>query len=156
LMALHLALQSLRARECAVAIAGGVNLSLHPGKYIAYGLMDMHASDGRCRAFGSGGGGYVSSEGAGAVLLKPRRHAVRDGDHVYAVIKASCCNHVGATASGFTVPSPTAQAEVIASCLASRQIDPRTISYVETHGTGTSLGDPIELSGLVKAFSRDV
>lgn len=153
LVATHQALQSLRTGECDVAIAGGVNLSLHPAKYLAYGLMDMHASDGRCRAFGAGGDGYVSSEAVGAVLLKPLRAAIADGDHIYAVIKASATNHVGAV-SGLTVPSPVAQADLIASCMERAGVEARTLSYVEAHGTGTSLGDPIEFDGLVKAFRR--
>jgi acyl transferase domain-containing protein/acyl carrier protein len=153
LVAVHLAIESLRRGESRVAIAGGVNLSLHPGKYLTYGLMDMHASDGRCHTFGAGGDGYVSAEGIGAVILKPLSRAVADGDHVYAVIKASSINHVG-TASGFTVPSPVAQADAIVSCLEASGIDPRTISYVEAHGTGTSLGDPIEMQGLSRAYRQ--
>ncbi|MEK4329490.1 beta-ketoacyl synthase N-terminal-like domain-containing protein [Paenibacillus sp. FSL R7-0312] len=151
LTAVHLAAESIRHGECEVALAGGVNLSLHPNKYVSYGLMDMHASDGRCRTFGEGGDGYVSSEGVGAVLLKPLRKAVRDGDSIYAVIKGSVINHVG-TVSGITVPSPVGQAELISECLDKTGIDARTISYIEAHGTGTSLGDPIEMQGLVKAF----
>ncbi|WP_164779485.1 beta-ketoacyl synthase N-terminal-like domain-containing protein [Paenibacillus kobensis] len=151
LTAVHLAVESIRHGECEVALAGGVNLSLHPGKYVSYGLMDMHASDGRCRTFGKGGDGYVSGEGAGAVLLKPLSKAVRDGDHIYAVIKGSVINH-GGSVSGITVPSPVGQAELIVDCLEKTGIDARTISYIEAHGTGTSLGDPIEMQGLVKAF----
>ncbi|CAM2069617.1 SDR family NAD(P)-dependent oxidoreductase [Sulfidibacter corallicola] len=153
LTALHLALESLRTGEAEVALAGGVNLSLHPTKYVAYGTADMHASDGRCRTFGAGGDGYVPAEGVGAVLLKPLARAEADGDHIYAVIKGSTVNHVG-TVSGISVPSPVAQAEMVSACLAKTGIDPRTISYVEAHGTGTSLGDPIEIQGLVKAFRR--
>ncbi|WP_142391089.1 beta-ketoacyl synthase N-terminal-like domain-containing protein, partial [Bacillus thuringiensis] len=135
------------------ALAGGVNLSLHPGKYLSYGLADMHASDGRCRTFGKDGDGYVSGEGVGVVVLKSLRKAEEDGDHIYAVIKGSVINHVGAV-SGITVPSPVAQGEMIETCLEKTGIDPRTISYIEAHGTGTSLGDPIEIQGLEKAFRR--
>lgn len=149
LTAVHLACESIRHGECEVALAGGVNLSLHPNKYLSYS--DMHASDGHCRTFGQGGDGYVSGEGVGAVLLKSLRAAVRDGDRIYSVIKGSAINHVG-TVSGITVPHPVAQADVIEACLAKAGIDPRTISYVEAHGTGTSLGDPIEIQGLAKAF----
>ncbi|WP_255298559.1 SDR family NAD(P)-dependent oxidoreductase [Brevibacillus dissolubilis] len=151
LTALHLALESIRRGECEAALAGGVNLSLHPNKYISYNTGDMFASDGRCHTFGKGGDGYVSGEGVGAVLLKPLHKAVQDGDHIYAVIKGSAINHVG-TVSGITVPSPVAQADVIESCLEKAGVDPRTISYIEAHGTGTSLGDPIEIQGLTKAF----
>jgi polyketide synthase PksM len=153
LVAIHLAILNLRAGECEAALAGGVNLSLHPGKYLTYGMMDMLASDGRCHTFGSGGDGYVSSEAVGSVLLKTLRKAVADGDHIYAVIRGSATNHVGAV-SGFNVPSPTAQEDVIAACLDRAGIDPRTISYVEAHGTGTSLGDPIEIEGLTHAYRR--
>ena len=153
LTALHLALDSLRKGESEVALAGGVNLSLHPNKYLSYGLEDMHASDGACRSFGEGGDGYVSAEGVGTVLLKPLRRAEADRDHIYAVIKGSAVNHTG-KANGMHVPSPVAQADVVVQCLEQSGIDPRTISYLEAHGTGTALGDPIEIQGLIKAFGR--
>ncbi len=153
LTAVHLAVESIRRGECQVALAGGVNLSLHPQKYLTYGSWDMHSSDGRCRTFGQGGDGYVSAEGIGAVLLKPLRQAEQDGDRIYAVIKGSAINHVGMV-SGISVPSSVAQADAIEQCLEQSGIDPRTISYVDAHGTGTSLGDPIEIQGLVKAFSQ--
>jgi len=152
LVAIHLAIQSLLSGECEAAFAGGVNLSLHPAKYLSYGLIDMHSSEGRCRSFGKGGDGYVSAEGVGALLLKPLEQAVRDNDQIHAVIRGSSVNHCGST-GGMTVPSPTAQAELIADCLAKAHIHPRTLSYIEAHGTGTSLGDPIEIQGLTRAFS---
>lgn len=151
LTAIHLALESLRSGESDVVIAGGVNLSLHPAKYIAYGITDMHSTHGRCKSFGDGGDGYVPGEGVGAVVLKPLAQALEDGDHVYAVVKAGTVNHVGAV-SGISVPSPTAQAEMILDCLDKAGVDARDIGYIEAHGTGTSLGDPIEVQGLVKAF----
>lgn len=147
LTALHLALESLYKGECQVAFAGGVNLSLHPHKYQSYGLMDFHSSNGRCTSFGADGDGYVSSEGVGAIVLKPLSHAIDAGDHIEAIIKGSAINHVGRV-SGITVPSPVAQGAMIADCLRQTGIDPQTISYIETHGTGTSLGDPIEIEGL--------
>ncbi|MGG4439282.1 SDR family NAD(P)-dependent oxidoreductase [Brevibacillus fortis] len=153
LTAVHLALESIKRGECEVALAGGVNLSLHPGKYLSYGMMDMHSSDGYCHTFGKDGDGYVSGEGVGTVVLKPLRKAIEDRDHIYAVIKGSSVNHVGSV-SGPSVPSPVAQAEVITACLEKSGVDARTISYVEAHGTGTSLGDPIEIQGLVKAFRQ--
>jgi acyl transferase domain-containing protein len=151
LTAMHLALESLRSGECEVAIAGGVNLSLHPGKYITCAMVGVHSSDGRCHTFGKGGDGYASAEGVGAVILKPLRSALADGDEIYAVVKASQINHGGAV-SGFTVPSPVAQCAMITSCLERGGIDPRTISYVEAQGTGTSLGDPVEIRALSRAF----
>ena len=95
LTAVHLAVESILKGECEVAIAGGVNLSLHPNKYLIYGMMDMHSSDGYCHTFGEGGDGYVSADGVGAVLLKPLDQAVRDNDLIYGVIKGSIANHVG-------------------------------------------------------------
>lgn len=154
LTAVHMAAESLRFGVCEVALAGGVNLSLHPGRYLTFAMLGMHSSDGRCRTFGADGDGYVAGEGVGTVVLKPLARAVADGDHVYAVIKASAANHVG-TVSGISVPSPVSQADLIAGCLAHANIDARTISCVEAHGTGTSLGDPIEIEGLSKAFQLD-
>ncbi len=151
LTAVHLAVESLRTRECDVAIAGGVNLSLHPGRYLTFALLGMQSSDGRCRAFGADGDGYVSAEGVGAVVLKPLACALADGDDIRAVIRASGANHVGAV-SGISVPGPVSQADLIANCLADAGMDPESIGYVEAHGTGTSLGDPIEIEGLAKAF----
>lgn len=151
LTALHLALESIRRGECEAALAGGVNLSLHPNKYLSYGMLNFHSSDGYCHTFGMDGDGFVSGEGIGAVLLKPLYKAIQDRDHIYAVVKGSATNH-GGTVSGISVPSPVGQADVIEACLEKTGIDPRTISYVEAHGTGTSLGDPIEIQGLVKAY----
>ncbi|OMF27826.1 SDR family NAD(P)-dependent oxidoreductase [Paenibacillus sp. FSL H8-0259] len=151
LTAVHLAMESIRSGDCEAALAGGVNLSLHPAKYATYGMMDMQASDGRCRTFGSGGDGYVSGEGVGAVLLKPLSKAIADGDHIYAVLKGSMINH-GGSASGITVPNPVAHADLIGECLQKAGVGARSVSYIEAHGTGTPLGDPIEMEGLVRAF----
>lgn len=154
LSALHLACESLRRGESRVAIAGGVNLTVHPNKYIMLGQSQFTSTDGRCRSFGEGGDGYVPGEGVGAVLLKPLAQAIRDRDRIQAVIKATSANHGGKT-NGYSVPSPDAQARLIGEALARARVDPRTISYVEAHGTGTALGDPIEIRGLVKALGRD-
>ncbi|MEE8056697.1 MAG: SDR family NAD(P)-dependent oxidoreductase [Pseudomonadales bacterium] len=153
LTALHLAIESIQRGESRVALAGGVNLSLHPNKYMTYGMADMHSSDGYCHTFGKGGDGYVSAEGIGAILLKPLHQAIQDRDHIYATIKGSVINHVG-KGSGMYVPNPVAQGDMIQQCFEKTGIDPRTISYIEAHGTGTSLGDPIEIQGLVRAFSQ--
>jgi len=151
--AIHLACQAIRCGEIDAAIAGAVNLSLHPNKYNL--LSDMHflSSDGRCRAFGEGGDGYVPGEGVGAVLLKPLSKALADGDHVYGVIRGTSINHGGKT-SGFTVPNPKRQAALIQEALITAGVNARHLSYVEAHGTGTSLGDPIEIAGLTKAFAQ--
>jgi polyketide synthase PksN len=151
LTAIHLACQSIRKGECAVAVAGGVNLSIHPHKYLLLSQGRFASSDGRCRSFGEGGDGYVPGEGVGAVLLKTLSQAKADGDHIYAVIKGSYINHGGKT-NGYTVPNPNAQADVITDALKEAKLDPRKISYLEAHGTGTPLGDPIEITGLAKAY----
>lgn len=154
LTTVHLACESLLRGECDAAIAGGVNLSIHPMKYVLLGQTGFLSSDGRCRSFGEGGSGYVPGEGAGAVLLKPLKKAIADGDQIYAVIKASSINHGGKT-NGYTVPNPGAQAKLISNTLKKANIDARTITYLEAHGTGTSLGDPIEIAGLMRAFAVD-
>lgn len=151
LTALHLACASILRGECDLAIAGGVNATVHPNKYLQLSQGKFASSDGKCRSFGDGGDGYVPGEGVGAVLLKPLRRALADGDHIYAVIRGSAMNHGGRT-NGYTVPSPDAQAEVIRSALKRAGVDASDISCVEAHGTGTSLGDPIEIAGLARAF----
>src|SRR5947209_5580163 len=151
LTAIHLACQELRKGEVDAAIAGGVNVTIHPYKYVTLSQGKFAASDGKCRSFGEGGDGYVPGEGVGAVLLKPLEKALRDGDQIYAIIKSSTVNHGGKT-NGYTVPNPNAQAGLILDALRKANIDPKTLSYIETHGTGTSLGDPIEITALMKAF----
>ncbi len=152
LTALHLACESLKRKESHSAIVGGVNISLSSSKYLWLSNNNFLASDGKCRSFGSGGDGYVPGEGVGAVYIKRLKDAIRDGDHVYGVIKGTSINHGGKT-NGYTVPNPRKQAELILSSLDKSGISPKDISYVEAHGTGTSLGDPIEITGLQKAFS---
>jgi polyketide synthase PksN len=151
LTALHLACESLHRGECDMAIAGGVNVTVHPNKYLLLAQGKFASSKGRCESFGEGGDGYVPAEGVGALVLKPLDQAVADGDQIHGVIRATAINHCGRT-NGYTVPSPNAQSEVVGRALAESGIDPRTISYIEAHGTGTALGDPIEITGLSKAF----
>lgn len=153
LTAIHLACESLKRGECTMAIAGGVNALTHIDRYIFMSQQHFASADGRCRSFGDGGTGYVPSEGVGSVLLKPLKHAVRDKDYIYAVIKATAVNHGGKT-NGYTVPNPNAQGELITQTLQKAEVDPRTISYLEAHGTGTALGDPIEISGLMQAYGK--
>jgi polyketide synthase PksL len=153
LTAIHLACEAIKSGQCEAAIAGGVNLTPHPNKYLVLSQRRFLSSDGRCRSFGEGGDGYVPGEGVGAVLLKPLERAVADGDHIYGVIKGTALNHGGRT-SGYSVPTPVAQGEVIAGALMAAGVDPRSLSYLEAHGTGTSLGDPIEIAGLAKAFRK--
>jgi len=153
LMAIHLACESIRRGECSMALAGGVNLMLHPSKYEKLCHMQMLSSDGRCRSFGQGGDGYVPGEGVGCVLIKPLARALADGDCIRAVIRGTAVNHGGKT-SGMTVPSPAAQAELTERALAAARVPAASISYVEAHGTGTALGDPIEIQGLARAFAH--
>lgn len=155
LTAIHQACEEIRKGEIEAAIAGGVNVSIHPHKYLMLSQGNFAASDGRCRSFGEGGDGYVAGEGVGAVLLKSLDKAIEDGDHIYGVVKSSVINHGGKT-NGYSVPNPNAQGDLIFESLKKAKIDPSTLSYIETHGTGTALGDPIEITGLKKAFGESV
>ena len=152
LTAIHLACQSLQHGGCEVAVAGGVNVTIHPNKYLSLSQGHFIASSGRCESFGEGGDGFIPGEGVGAILLKPLAKALADGDHVYGVIRGTAVNHGGKT-NGYSVPNPNAQANVIANALKTAGIAPREVSYIEAHGTGTKLGDPIEIAGLKKAFA---
>jgi acyl transferase domain-containing protein len=153
LTALHLACESIYLNECDMAIAGGINLAIHPSKYLLLGQTGFTSSDGRCRSFGAGGDGYVPGEGSGALLIKPLNRAVEDRDHIYGIIKGTVMNHGGKT-NGFTVPNPNAQSRLIEEGLSKAGISPKTISYIEAHGTGTALGDPIEITALTKAYDE--
>ena len=152
LTAIHLAVASLRRGECEVALAGGVNLSLHPNKFVMLRELKMASSDHRCRSFGADGDGFVPGEGVGAVLLKPLSRAIADGDRIHAVILATAVNHDGKT-NGYTVPNPVAQGGLVAQALRDAGVPPQSIGYLEAHGTGTALGDPVELDGLGRAFA---
>jgi acyl transferase domain-containing protein/enoyl-CoA hydratase/carnithine racemase/acyl carrier protein/NADP-dependent 3-hydroxy acid dehydrogenase YdfG len=151
LTAIHLACQDLKLGRTDMALAGGVNLSLHPGKYGMLSAGQFISSAGHCQSFGEGGDGYIPGEGVGVVVLKRLSDAERDGDAIHAVIRGSALNHGGKT-NGYTVPNPQAQAAVISAALKDAGVDARHISYIEAHGTGTKLGDPIEIAALGKAF----
>ncbi len=153
LTAVHLACESLKRKECEMAIVGGVNLYLHPLKYTYLCSLNMLSPTGKCHSFGQDADGFVPGEGCGAILLKPLRKAEEDGDKILAVIKGTAVNHGGAT-SGYTVPNPEAQTKVILSAMKQANVDANTISYIETHGTGTELGDPIEVNALCHAFEK--
>ncbi|KGT96180.1 polyketide synthase, partial [Dickeya fangzhongdai] len=129
LTALHMACQAIQNGDCNMAIAGGINLIVHPMKYYQLGQNQFLSSDGRCRAFGEGGDGYVPGEGMGAVLLKPLQQAITDGDQIYGVIKATAINHGGKT-SGFTVPNQAAQSNVISTALARAGWNPASVDYI--------------------------
>ncbi|MFM9438529.1 acyl transferase domain-containing protein/acyl carrier protein, partial [Janthinobacterium sp. CG_23.3] len=154
LTAIHEACEHIHRGECDMAIAGGVNLYLHPSNYTALCSQRMLSEDGQCKSFGANGNGFVPGEGVGAVLLKRLSAAEADQDHIYGVIRASSINHGGKT-NGYMVPNPQVQAEVIRDALDKAGIDARSVSYIEAHGTGTALGDPIEIRGLAQAFGRD-
>ncbi|MBY8972055.1 SDR family NAD(P)-dependent oxidoreductase [Pseudomonas sp. P867] len=154
LTTIHLACQSLRSGESEYAIAGGVNVSIHPNKYLLHAQGRFASSVGCCKTFGQGGDGYVPAEGVGAVLLKPLPQAIADGDRIHAVIKGSSINH-GGRATGFTVPKSSAQAVAVRSALHQAGLASSDLSYIEAHGTGTALGDLIEIEGLRTVFEAD-
>ncbi|BBB93441.1 MAG TPA: SDR family NAD(P)-dependent oxidoreductase [Methylomusa anaerophila] len=154
LTAIHEACEHLYRGECEMAIAGGVNLYLHPANYVDLCNHHMLSEDGKCKSFGLGGNGFVPGEGVGAVLLKSLSRAVADGDHIYAVIRGTSINHGGKT-NGYTVPNPVAQGDLIRAALDKAGVNARAVSYIEAHGTGTALGDPIEIAGLSQAFQKD-
>ncbi|HEY2646487.1 MAG TPA: type I polyketide synthase, partial [Candidatus Acidoferrales bacterium] len=154
LVALHLACQSLRAGDCNLALAGGVTLHLRPEHYIGLSKLGMLSPDGRCKAFDSSANGFVPSEGCGVVVLKLLADALRDGDRVYAVVRGTAVNQDGRT-NVLTAPNGLAQQEVIRAALQNAQVQPANISYVETHGTGTSLGDPIEVEALAEVLGSN-
>jgi len=151
LVAVHLACQSLRHRECEQALAGGVNLILSPEVYIAFSKAKMLAADGHCKTFDMAADGFVRSEGCGVVILKRLTDAVNDGDNIIALIRGSSINQDGRS-SGLTVPNGPSQQAVIRQALDNSGIEPAQIGYLETHGTGTSLGDPIEVIALGEVF----
>jgi acyl transferase domain-containing protein/enoyl-CoA hydratase/carnithine racemase/acyl carrier protein/NADP-dependent 3-hydroxy acid dehydrogenase YdfG len=153
LTAIHLACQDLKQGRTTLAIAGGVNVSIHPNKYLVLSAGQFISSDGHCQSFGEGGDGYIPGEGVGVVILKRLSDATRDGDHIYGVIRGSALTHGGKT-NGYTVPNPQAQTSAISRALAESKTDPRHISYIEAHGTGTKLGDPIEIAALSRAFHQ--
>jgi len=153
LVALHAAVQSLRNHEADAALAGAVNLILSPEVTVAFSKARMLSSDGRCRPFDSDANGYVRGEGCGIIVLKRLTDAVRDGDNVLAVIRGAAVNQDGRT-SGITAPNSQAQQEVIRAALAQAGLSPEQINYIEAHGTGTPLGDPIEFQSLTQLFRR--
>nr|BFD80632.1 hypothetical protein StreXyl84_00330 [Streptomyces sp. Xyl84] len=152
LVAVHLAAQSLLLGECDVALAGGAAVRLLEPVGYHYDEGGILSPDGRCRPFDADAAGTVVGDGVAMVALKRFDDAVRDGDHVYAVIRGSAVNNDGADKAGFTAPSPQGQAAVVAEALAVAGVDPSTVQYVEAHGTATPLGDPIEVRALTEVF----
>ena len=147
LVAVHLAAQSLRGGECRLALAGGVSLMMLPEATMTLSKAQMMASDGRCKAFDKRANGFVRAEGCGMVALKRLSDAVADGDHVIAVILGDACNQDGRS-NGLTAPNGPSQEAVIRQALERAGVAAAAVGYVETHGTGTALGDPIEVQAL--------
>ncbi|EDX84988.1 Beta-ketoacyl synthase, N-terminal domain protein [Synechococcus sp. PCC 7335] len=152
LVAVHLACQSLRQRECNLALVGGVNRILTPAASINFSKARMLSADGRCRTFDKAASGFGRAEGGGMVVLKRLSDAQAAGDRIQAVILGSATNHNGRT-NGLTAPSKLAQAAVIQQALTASRLTPAAVDYVETHGTGTALGDPIEVGALEQVFA---
>ncbi len=154
LLAITQAVQSLRMGQCDVAIAGGASITAPINSGHLYEEGAMLSRDGHCTPFDANAGGTVFSDGAGVVLLKSREAAERDGDPIFALIKGVGVNNDGGGKGSFTAPNAEGQAGAIRRALDDARIDPATISYVETHGTATPLGDPIEIEGLTMAFGE--
>jgi acyl transferase domain-containing protein len=154
LVAVHLACQSLRNGETDLMLAGGVNLILTPDLSIAFSKARMLSSDGRCKTFDATADGFGRGEGCGVVVLKRLSDARQSGDSILALIRGSAVNHDGIT-SGLTVPNGLAQQAVIRQALKDASLKPNQIDYIEAHGTGTALGDPIEVQALANVFGSD-
>jgi acyl transferase domain-containing protein/acyl carrier protein/ribosomal protein S18 acetylase RimI-like enzyme len=151
LVSVHLACQSLRAGECEMALAGGVNRMAWAGTSISFSQSGMLAADGTCKTFDDAADGYVRGEGCGVIVLKRLRDAVAGGDRILAVIRGSAVNQDGRS-SGLTVPNVVSQGVLIRDALEHAGVDPARVSYIEAHGTGTALGDPIEMEALATVF----
>lgn len=155
LVAIHMACQAILNGECDAAIAGGVSVSPEKKFGYIYEKDMIYSSDGHCRSFDEKGDGTIFGEGAGVVVLKSLENSIVEGDNIYAVIKGSAINNDGSRKVGFTAPSVGGQVDVIRSALFNSGIEPESISYVEAHGTATTLGDPIELEALTQVFNTD-
>ena len=153
LVSIHLACQSLRMRESDLALAGGVSLNLRPETQLALAKWGMLSPHGRCHAFDSRADGFVRGEGAGVVVLKRLTDAVRDGDRVLGVVRGSAVNQDGRS-NGLTAPNAPSQRDVLTRALRSADVAAGTVHYIETHGTGTGLGDPIEFDALAAVYGK--
>jgi acyl transferase domain-containing protein len=152
LVAVSMACQSLLNYQCDLALTGGITVSSIPKTGYFYQEGGILSPDGHCRAFDAQAQGTVPGNGAGIVVLKRLEDAIADGDCIHAVIRGAAINNDGALKVGYTAPSVDGQAEVIAEALALAGVEPETISYIEAHGTGTALGDPIEIAALTQVF----
>ncbi len=154
LVAVHVARMSLLSGECDMALAGGASVYLPQNQGYRFQEDMILSPDGHCRVFDVRAQGTIFGRGVGMVLLKPLAASLRDGDHIYATIRGSAINNDGALKAGFTAPSVTGQAAVIAEALGNAGVGPEAIGYVEAHGTGTRQGDPIEVAGLTRAYRQ--
>jgi acyl transferase domain-containing protein len=154
LVAVHLACQSLWTKESSLALAGGVNVILSPELTIGFSKAGALSPDGRCKAFDAGANGYVRGEGAGIVVLKPLSNALADRDPIYAIIRGSAVNNDGRT-NGLTAPNRWAQEDVLREAYRRAEVSPGRVQYIEAHGTGTLLGDPIEARALGTVLAVD-
>ncbi|ABL68948.1 type I polyketide synthase [Paracoccus denitrificans] len=154
LVAIHMACQSLQSGECDMALAGGVTIELPHGLGYLYKENEILSPDGHCHAFDHRAQGTVFGSGAAVVTLRRLRDALADGDHIWAVIKGSAINNDGAAKAGYLAPSVEGQAQAVAEALAMAGLASDSIGYVECHGTGTALGDPIEVAALNQAYAR--
>ncbi|MDQ2100538.1 MAG: beta-ketoacyl synthase N-terminal-like domain-containing protein [Tychonema bourrellyi B0820] len=153
LAAIHLAVVNLRRGDCNLALAGGVQRYVSPEYWLNLCKSRMLSPDGRCKTFAAGANGYARGEGCGIIVLKRLSDAVADGDNILALIRGTAHGQDGRT-SGLTVPSGSSQQNVIRRALANAGIKPKDVNYIEAHGTGTSLGDPIEANALIKVFRQ--
>ncbi|MBM3605524.1 MAG: acyltransferase domain-containing protein, partial [Alphaproteobacteria bacterium] len=153
LVAVHAACQALIAGDCDAALAGGVTIELPQGRGYLYKPNEILSPDGHCRAFDHRSDGTVFGSGATVVLLRRLSDAIADGDHIWAVIRGSAINNDGAAKAGYLAPSVEGQAAAVAEAHLVAGVDPASIDYVECHGTGTRLGDPIEVAALTEAFA---
>ncbi|ELS32150.1 MULTISPECIES: type I polyketide synthase [Pseudanabaena] len=151
LVAVHLACQSLLSGECDMALAAGVSVKV-PQNESTLSPEEIVSPDGHCRAFDCGANGTVGGNGLGVVVLKRLEDAIADRDYIYAVIKGSAINNDGSMKVGYTAPSQEGQARAIRAAQMMAEVEPDTITYMETHGTGTALGDPIEVAAMTQAF----
>jgi acyl transferase domain-containing protein/thioesterase domain-containing protein len=154
LVAIHLACQSLLNHECDMALAGGVTIEIPHGRGYIHRQGEILSHDGHCRAFDAAASGTIFGSGAGVVVLRRLEDALSDGDFIHAIVRGTAINNDGSRKVGYLAPSVAGQAEVIAEALAIAGVKPETISYVETHGTGTAVGDPIEIKALSSVFGE--
>lgn len=153
LVAVHQGVTALHQRELDLAIAGGVNVILDPRLFEARTIAGILSPDGQCKAFDASANGFVRAEGCGVVVLKRLDEALADGDRIWGVLRGTAVNHGGAS-SGYTVPNEPAQVTVLRDALTRADLAPADVEYLEAHGTGTSVGDPIEVAALAEVYAK--